>query len=124
MKGEDRAEDEKAQHHLVGNFRMNDLARLAERVLVDVLDTPREVGRRAVMLPVDDVADAADRESDHCARATRVDDLPERELRSPRPDVGANHRAEEPAPLADAAFGQRQRPQGVAREEPEVLPHI
>src|SRR5438270_11024023 len=101
---------------------MHDLARFAKGVLVDILDAPGQAGRRAMVLAVDDVADAPDREPDHRSRSTRVDDLPERELRPPRPDVGADHRAEQPAPLADPALGERERPQEVAREEMEVLP--
>src|SRR5438876_1168523 len=124
VEGKQRAKDEKAQHHLVRDLWVDDLAGLPEGVLVDVLDAPGKICRRAVVLAVDDVPDAADREPDHRAGAAGVDDLPERELRPARPDVGAHHCPEEPAPLADAALRESEHAQQVAREDSEVLPHV
>src|SRR5438552_18570041 len=125
VKWKKQAEDHYAQHHLVRDLRMDNLAWLAQRVRVDVLDAPGEGGRRAVMLSVDDVADAADGQSEHGRWSTGVQDLPEGVLRPARPDDDSHHGAEQAAPLADAAFGQGEYPQELSvGEEPEVLPHI
>src|SRR4029077_15922645 len=54
-----------------------------------------------------------------------VEDLPERVVRAARPDVDAEHRAEQAAPLADPAFGQSEHPQPRgAREDAPVLPDV
>src|SRR2546429_424929 len=60
VKRKQQPQDSQAQHHLVRDLRMHDLARLTQRIGVDVLDAPRKGRRRPVMLTVDDVADAAD----------------------------------------------------------------
>src|SRR6266851_1401432 len=104
---------------------MNHPPRLAQRRGVHVFDPPRQRGRRAVVLAVDDVADAADGHADHGRGATRVDDLPVRESRPAGPYVGPDHRAEQAAPLADATLREGKDPeQRSARKELEVLPHI
>src|SRR5437899_12652396 len=103
---------------------MNDDARLAERVRVHVLHAPGEVGRRPVVLAVDDVTDAPDSKTYHGRRPAGVDDLPEREFRAARPDVCAQDRPEQSAPLADAAFGDVEDVNQPTREELEVLPDI
>src|SRR5450759_64926 len=100
------------------------MARLAQRVRVDVLDAPGKVGRRAVMLAVDDVPDAADREADHRRRSGGVHDLPEGERGAPSPDISAHHRSEQTAPLADATLGDEEDPGQLARKKLEVLPHV
>src|SRR5581483_4283070 len=121
---QDQGEDREGQDHLVGDLGVDDLAGLAERVGVHVGHAPGQVRRRAVVLAVDDVADAADRQADHGAGAAAVDDLPERKLRAPRPQERADDRAEQAAPLADPALGDREDPQQVPVEELEVLPDV
>src|SRR5450631_641965 len=104
---------------------MDDCAGLAERGRVHVFDAPRQSGRGAVMLAVDDIADPADGQADH-GRGTRgVEDLPEREVRPAGPDVSAERGSEQPAPLTDAALRQGEHSEQLsAGEEPEVLPYI
>ena len=125
MEWQQRAQDDQAQHHLVCDLGMHDPARLAQRVLVDVLHTPGHRRRRAVVLTVDHITDAADGQPDHRRRPTRVDDLPERVVGAPRPHVHADDRAEQATPLADAALGQREDAQPLAvGEDPPVFPDI
>src|SRR5205823_8145502 len=89
---------------------------------VDVLDAPGQVGRGAVVLAVDDVADPADCEADESARPSGIDDLPERLSVAPAPQVGADDGAEEAAPLADPALIQVQDAHPLADELLVVLP--
>ncbi len=125
MERKQGSQQRKREDHLVGDLRMDDHAWLAERGRVHVLDAPRRSRRRAVVLAVDDVADPADGKADHRGGATGVDELPVGELRAARPHVRSNHRAEQPAPLADAAFCEGKHAQELAAgEEPEVLPHV
>ena len=125
MKRQDRPEDGEGKHHLVRDLRMHDPPGLSQRVLVDVLHTPRERGRRPVVLTVDHVADAADSEPDHRGGPARVDDLPERVVGPPRPHVDSDKSAEQAAPLADAALGQSEDAQPLAvGEDPPVLPNV
>ena len=100
-----RSEQHQCEDHLVRHLGVDHQARLTKGVGVDVLHAPREVGRRAVMLAIDHVSDAADRKADHGRRPGCVDDLPVRDRGAPRPDVSAEHRAEQAAPLADASLG-------------------
>jgi hypothetical protein len=64
VQGQQEEDQPEAEDHLVGDLGMNHRARLAEGVRVDVADAPGQVGRRAVVLPVDDVSDSADGEPD------------------------------------------------------------
>ena len=78
-----------------------------------------------MVLTVDHVADAADRQADHRPGAAGVDDLPETESCPPGPHVGADHGAEQAAPLADPALGQGEDAQPLAvGKDLEVLPYI
>src|SRR5437899_3261139 len=75
VKRKQHGQDQEAKDHLVRDLGMHDLARFAQGARVHILDAPRQVGRRAVVLAVDDVADAADREPDHGRGATGVEHL-------------------------------------------------
>ncbi len=119
------AKQHERQDHLVRDLGMDDHAGLTQRRGVHVLDAPWRDGRCAVMLAVDDVADPSDGKADHRGRSAGVDELPVRESSAPSPHVSPRHGPEQPAPLADASFGQREHSEDLAAgEEPEVLPHV
>src|ERR1700716_1557867 len=104
---------------------MDNLARLSERRRVHVFDSPRQGGRGAVVLAIDDVSYAADGKADHRRGSAGVDDLPVGDSRPAGPDVGANHGSEQAAPLADPALRDRKHPKELStRVKPEVFPHI
>src|SRR5260370_29451115 len=78
-----------------------------------------------MVLTVDDVADAPDRQAEHRAGAAGVEYVPDRVVSAARPHVDAERRAEQAAPLADTAFGQRKDAQPLAvGEDAPVLPHV
>src|ERR1700736_2739156 len=80
MERKDERQQTEREDHLVGDLGVHHLAGLTQRVGVHVLHAPGQVGGRAVVLAVDDVADTPYGQADHGGRAPRIDDLPEREM--------------------------------------------
>src|SRR5687767_11032853 len=104
-----RRQDDEIPDEVVGDDGV-DRSRLAERLGMGVADTPRHArARRSVMLAVDDVADAADREPERDADDRRVEHEAERQAQPAGRDVAGHRRAERRAHRADAAVPDRER---------------
>src|SRR5262249_10867054 len=97
---------------------------LAQRPFVYVLDRKGQVRVDRMVFAVDDVTDSADRKAKRVRRAGGVEEQPVVDLALPAPEEGPDQPAENAAPLAKAAFLDKDDLLPCVAELPVVLPHV
>src|SRR5262249_56968862 len=118
------AEHDRIEDELVRHLRVDSATGLAQRPFVYVLDRKGQVRVDRMVFAVDDVTDSADRKAKRVRRAGGVEEQPVVDLALPAPEEGPDQPAENAAPLAKAAFVDKDDLLPCAAELPVVLPHV